>query len=120
MAIDLWAEWTSRGLRGALQQAEAIRARHPASFKIGEITPGEQVALKAATMALLDRRRDRLRAMTQPFVSSPGALARKRGAPTPSARDLAAWASRPAQLVVRQIREMTRVQTSHSEDRDRG
>ncbi len=107
-AVTLWATWSARALDGLLLRDTPIGARHPASFKIGEISRGEQVLLKGTTMALLDRRRDRLRAMSQPIVSSPEALARRRGADEVALVDWAKWALRPASLVAKQLQDLAR------------
>lgn len=112
MPVQLWSSWSARSIDGVLGQSEPIDARHPLSFKIGAITRGEQVLLKGATMALLDRRRDRLRAMAAPIMSSPGAIARKRGRDRAGALDWARWALRPASLVARQIAELTQSRRS--------
>ena len=106
-STSLLAGWTARPLPLLLRHHEEIGARHPSSFKLGTITNGEQVAMKAATMTLLDRRRDRIRAMVRPVASSPSALARRSGRQAPAPQDWLRWALRPAELVARQFRQMT-------------
>jgi hypothetical protein len=105
--VRAWSRFTHGAARNALAASNPIAGDHPLAFKTQGILKGQVMLWSSASMTLLDTPAARAAEVLQPIFLGPAAMAEKLGKAASDAETWIRICARPAELIVKQIRDLS-------------